>query len=131
MLYNMAILSADVYKEMILDLYKNPLHRGVLDPCDVWHRDGSMFCGDDITIFIRFGKGKIIEDISHSGHGCAISQAAVSLLTEHVKKKTKDDALHITNEQMVAMLGIPISPARMGCALLGLKALRGALEKET
>lgn len=118
-----------VYKECILELYRNPLNRGVLEKPDATARDVSTSCGDDIEIFITLDRQGRVLHVLHTGHGCAISQAAVSLLTEEIKGKTKDEIFLLTKKDVIGMLGVPISYTREGCAMLGLKVTRQALEK--
>src|SRR5205823_3498740 len=82
-------------------------------------------CGDELTMQLRISDGHV-DDVRFSGKGCAISQASASILTEEVKGKSLDEVKRIDREHVLANLGIPISPARIKCALLGLKALKGA-----
>ena len=118
----------EIYKEFILDLYRNPLNKKTLADFDVHHREYNPHCGDDIEVFIKFDEAGRVADIGHQGAGCAISQAAVSLITEHVKGKTKEEILVISDVQMIELLGIPISPMRLKCATLGLQAIRKGIE---
>lgn len=112
----------ELYKEFILDLYRNPLNKKEVVDADIVQREFNPVCGDDITLMIKFNTEDKVEDIGHTGSGCAISQAAVSLLTDELKGKTKEEISEITAEQMIEMLGIPISHTRLKCALLGLTA---------
>ncbi len=116
-----------VYKEMILELYKSPLNKGTLADFDIKQQDFSTSCGDDITVYVKFDESGKVFAVSHDGHGCAISQAAASLLTDEIKCKKKEDVLALTADQMTAMLGVPISHTRMACALLALKTLQKGL----
>lgn len=115
-----------LYKEVILDLYKNPLNKKVLLQYDVMQKEFNPSCGDEIEIQIKFDSEKII-DIGHRGVGCAISQAAVSLLTEEVKGKTKEEVKNLTEKDIIEMLQIPISHTRIKCATLGLKTVKKCL----
>jgi len=112
-----------VYKEMILDLYRNPLNKGTLPNPDFEHREVNPTCGDDITIAIHFD-GNEVQEIMHDGVGCAISQASVSLLTDYIKGKTKEEIKAITKDDALELLQIPISHTRLKCALLGWKVLQ-------
>jgi nitrogen fixation protein NifU and related proteins len=114
----------EIYKEQILHLYRNPSNKGVLDDFDAKAQDFSTSCGDDVTIYIKFDDEGGVANISHDGHGCAISTAAVSLLTDEVKGKNREEIKALTREQMIDMLGIPISHTRRACAVLGLKVLQ-------
>ncbi|OGH71123.1 MAG: hypothetical protein A3C90_03070 [Candidatus Magasanikbacteria bacterium RIFCSPHIGHO2_02_FULL_51_14] len=118
----------EIYREYILDLYRNPLNKKTLADFDVQHREYNPHCGDDIEVFIKFDEDGRVADIGHQGTGCAISQAAVSLIMEYVKGKAKEEILVISDSTMIELLGIPISPMRMKCATLGLQAIRKGIE---
>lgn len=117
----------ELYKEQILHLYRNPLNKKTLADFDVRHRELNPLCGDDIEVFIKFDDGGKIADIGYQGIGCVISQAGVSLITEKVKGKSKDDITNFPDEDMINLLGIPISHTRMKCATLGLMTIKDAL----
>ena len=113
-----------IYKEMILDLYKNPLNKKALLEYDAVQKEFNPSCGDEIEIFVKFDENGKVQDIGHQGVGCAISQAAVSLLTEEIKGKTKQEIQNMTEKDILEMLQIPISHTRIKCATLGLKTLK-------
>jgi len=117
-----------LYKEMILDLYRNPLNKKKIDHPDCCHKELNVSCGDEIEISLKIEEGKII-DIGHQGSGCAISQAAVSLLTEEVKGKLVSEVELMAEKEMLALFPIEISANRMNCALLGYRALLKCLIK--
>ena len=116
----------NLYREVILDHYKNPRNKGTLDPADYSYEDTNPLCGDEIRIDLRVADGRVAE-VRFSGRGCAISQAAASILTEMVENQTLDDVKALTKDDLLEELGVPISPARMKCALLGLKALKAGI----
>jgi nitrogen fixation NifU-like protein len=116
----------NLYREVILDHYKNPRNKGTLDPADYSYEDTNPLCGDEIRIDLRVADGRVSE-VRFSGRGCAISQAAASILTEMVENQTLDDVKALTKDDLLEELGVPISPARMKCALLGLKALKAGI----
>ena len=122
-------MSADIYREQILDLARNPVNHGTLEPNDASYQDTNPLCGDRVRIDLRISAQEVIEDIAFSGRGCAISQAATSLLTEMALDKSVADAAAISNAEMLAEIGVEISPARIKCALLGLHVLRVALDE--
>jgi len=109
--------------ENILDHYENPLNKGVLDDPDISHEEDNPVCGDRIRIDLKVNDG-IISDVRFSGRGCSISQAVASMLTEEIKGKKLEDVKHIGKETVLELLGIPIGPVRMKCALLSLKVLK-------
>ncbi len=115
----------DMYRDYILDHYKNPRNSGDLAGATNTYSDSNPLCGDEITMSLRIDDGRVA-DVRFKGKGCAISQASASILTEEIKGKTLDEVKAIGREHILENLGIPISPARIKCALLGLKTLKGA-----
>lgn len=109
--------------EVLLDHYKHPHNAGEIKDADITHEEGNPSCGDQLKFYIKIKDG-IIEDIKFKGKGCIISQASASLLTDDVIGKRIDDAKKFTKEDILDMLGIPIGPMRLKCALLPLKVLK-------
>ena len=116
----------DVYAENILDHYREPRHQHTLDDADVEHEEINHSCGDAITLFIKVHDGKIA-DIGWQGTGCAISQAAMSMLCEELIGLSVDEAQDISKDEIFELLGVPIGARRMKCALLCLHTLKNAL----
>jgi len=114
---------ADLYREQILDHSRHPRNFGQIDDPDITYEDSNPLCGDRVRIDLKVSDGKIA-DIKFSGRGCAISQASASILTEMVKGHDLSEVQEITAQDMLDELGISISPARVKCALLGLKVLK-------
>jgi nitrogen fixation protein NifU and related proteins len=114
---------ADLYRENILEHYQNPSNFGTIDDPDITYEDTNPLCGDRIRIDLRIVDGKIAE-IKFSGRGCAISQAAASILTEMVDGEDLETVRQLEAQDILDELAIPISPARVKCALLGLKVLK-------
>tara|TARA_Y100000310_G_scaffold345701_1_gene468495 strand:- start:5200 stop:5598 length:399 start_codon:yes stop_codon:yes gene_type:complete len=119
----------DMYQEHILDLYKEPLNFGDLKDKTEEKRGYNPLCGDDFIMQVKIKNNKI-EDIKFKGTGCAISIAASSLLTDHVKGKTVDQVKKIKAEDLIKLMGIEIGPVRMKCALLGLETLHKIVFKK-
>lgn len=119
----------DIYREYIIELYKNPRNFGKMDEPDLSASMNNPSCGDSITLYIRLKEGRV-ESATFSGQGCAISQASASLLTDFLKGKTEGELRKISREDVLALLKIDLSknPTRMRCALLPLDALRKALK---
>jgi nitrogen fixation NifU-like protein len=111
------------YREYILDHYRNPRNFGRLEPADISHEEENPLCGDVVAMDFKLNDGRI-EDVRFHGRGCAISQASASLLTERIKGMSLEDAKRVSKEDVLAELGIEISPARLKCALLSLKVLK-------
>jgi nitrogen fixation NifU-like protein len=115
----------DMYRDYILDHYKNPRNSGELPGATNTYADSNPLCGDEITMALLID-GDLVKDVRFKGRGCAISQASASILTEEIKGKTLDEVKAIDQQHILENLGIPISPARIKCAMLGLKTLKGA-----
>jgi len=120
----------DLYREHILDHYKNPRNHGTIDDADVTAEGVNPLCGDQLAIDLKIADGRI-EDIKFHGRGCSISQAATSMLTELAEGKTVEEAAALSKDDVLAELGIPLSPVRLKCALLGLGTLRLALNRHS
>lgn len=114
----------DLYRELILDRYKNPRMRGTLDPHDISYEDDNPLCGDHLRIDLRMDAEGRIHEAAFSGEGCAISQASADLLTESIVGKSLEEVRKLGKEDILEMLGIELSPVRLKCALLSLKVLK-------
>jgi len=118
-----------LYRELILDHYKTPRNFGLLDPSDARAEGQNPLCGDEVTVTVRLGDGDVIEAVGFDGRGCAISQAATSMLTDLVKGRTAAEVAAMPKEELLDELGIPLTPVRLKCAILGLGVLKVALHK--
>jgi len=117
--------AADIYKELILDYYRNPRNFGKLEQFDISSHDTNPLCGDEVDIQIKVGDGDKIQEIKFFGKGCAISQASASILTELAKGKSLEWVRQLSKEEILKMLGNPeLGPSRIKCALLGMKVLK-------
>jgi nitrogen fixation NifU-like protein len=120
----------DLYRENILDHYKNPRNHGTIEDADALAEGMNPLCGDEVTMSVRFAAdGETIEDVKFAGRGCAISQAATSMLTEMVKGREASEIASLSKEELLEEVGIPLTPIRLKCALLGLGTLKVALNK--
>jgi nitrogen fixation NifU-like protein len=120
----------DMYREVILDHYKNPRGYGLIEGADAHAKGQNPLCGDEVAISVKFGPdGETIEDIGFEGRGCAISQAATSMLTGIVKGKTIDQVAKLPKEELLDEIGIQLTPIRLKCAILGLGVLKVALHE--
>jgi nitrogen fixation NifU-like protein len=113
----------DIYRELILDHYKNPRNFGHLDNPDAKTEEGNVTCGDRIVMEITVNGKKEISDIRFSGEGCAISQASASLLTERAVGKPVDSLLALKAADIIKMLGVELTASRTKCAVLPLEVL--------
>jgi nitrogen fixation NifU-like protein len=122
----------DLYRENILDHYKNPRNHGEIAEADAYAEGMNPLCGDEVSIFVSFaGDGETIEDVKFAGRGCAISQASTSMLTELVMGRKAGEVLELDREELLGEVGIPLTPVRLKCAILGLHTLKVALAKAT
>lgn len=117
----------DIYAHNILDHYKNPRNKGVLNQADSSFCSSNSSCGDEIKVFVKM-KGDVVKKISFEGHGCAIAMAGASILTETLIDKTRDEILTMDLSDVKKYLGIEISVRRHKCALIGLRSLQGAIK---
>jgi nitrogen fixation NifU-like protein len=119
-----------LYREVILDHYKNPRGHGVLEDADASAEGQNPLCGDEVSIYVAFGPdGETIEQVKFSGRGCAISQAATSMLTEMVGGRSAGEVAAMDKQELLETIGIPLTPVRLKCAMLGLTTLKVALHK--
>lgn len=119
----------DLYRDEILEHYRNPHNFGTLEAPDAVHEGQNPLCGDRITMMLTIDEAGTIDDVAFSGRGCAISQASASLLTDQLRGLSLGDAEALTNQDVLDLLGIDISPARLKCALLSIDTLKRALEE--
>jgi nitrogen fixation NifU-like protein len=118
----------DLYRDEILEHYRNPHNFGTLETPDAIYEGHNPLCGDRITLTLGIDDTGTISDVAFNGRGCAISQASASLLTDRLRGLPVRDAEQLTNQDVLDLLGIEISPARLKCALLSIDTLKHALE---
>jgi nitrogen fixation NifU-like protein len=117
----------DLYRELIIDRYKNPQYRGALDPHDIAFEDDNPLCGDHIRVELRVDPQGKVNAAAFDGHGCAISQASADLLMETVMGKSLDEIKAFSKDDLLGMLGLELGPVRLKCALLSLKVLKAGV----
>jgi nitrogen fixation protein NifU and related proteins len=119
-----------LYRDVILDHYKNPRGHGLLEAPDAEAEGQNPLCGDEVSIYVAFGDDRdTIDEVKFSGRGCAISQAATSMLMEMVKGRSATEVASLPKDELLDEIGIPLTPVRLKCALLGLSTLKLALHK--
>ena len=119
-----------LYREVILDHYKNPRGHGVIEDADAEAEGQNPLCGDEVSIYVAFDEdGKTIDDVKFSGRGCAISQAATSMLMDMATGRTATEVATMDKDELLEEIGIPLTPVRLKCAMLGLTTLKVALHK--
>jgi nitrogen fixation protein NifU and related proteins len=117
----------DLYREVIIEHYKNPGYRGKLEPHDIAFEDNNPLCGDHIRVELCVDASGKVSDARFDGHGCAISQASADLLMEAVIGKPLDEVKHLNKQDILDLLGIELGPVRLKCALLALKVLKAGV----
>lgn len=117
----------DLYREVIIEHYKNPSYRGKLDPHDISFADNNPLCGDHIQIDLRVNAEGVVSEALFDGHGCAISQASADLLMESIIGKPVEEVKKLNKQNILDMLGIDLGPVRLKCALLSLKVLKAGV----
>jgi nitrogen fixation NifU-like protein len=115
-----------LYREQILDHYKHPHNFGELDDADLEFEDTNPLCGDELKVQLKVGDDGRVGTVRFSGQGCAISQAAASMISDEIKGMTVEELRKLDKDAILELLGIDISATRMKCALLALKVLKGA-----
>jgi nitrogen fixation protein NifU and related proteins len=116
----------NLYRDFILEHYRNPHNKGVLDPHDLHFADSNPTCGDEMSMTIVISDDQIA-DVAFDGRGCAISQASASILTDELRGMTLEQVREMDPKAVLEALGVPIGPARLKCALLSYKVLQGAV----
>lgn len=117
----------DLYRDEILDHYRNPHNFGTLDEPTTVKEGANPLCGDRITLMLAIDDDGNIQDVAFTGRGCAISQASASMLTDEIKGKPLSEIAQLGEQDVLDNLAIEISPARMKCAMLSLDTLRLAV----
>ena len=131
-------MDEELYQEQILDHYRHPRHKKVMEGATCKAQGNNPMCGDELTVFIdivgdtKSGKGNKsgrVNQLTFTGHGCAISQAAASLVIESLQGKTIEVIKKLQDKEVLGLLGIPITATRMKCALLIYKTLQQGVKE--
>ena len=122
------MLEDQLYREELLEIFKDPQNKGTIPNADFEAKLSNPICGDEVKIQIKLGNGRVIQKALFSGDGCAISLVSASLLTRHVEGKKLAEIRAIGKNDILGLIGISPTPARLGCALLSLDTLREALK---
>lgn len=117
----------DLYRDEILDHYRNPHNFGTLEEPTTVKEGANPLCGDRITLMLSIDDDGNVQDVAFTGRGCAISQASASMLTDEIKGKPLSEIAQLGQQDVLDNLAIEISPARMKCAMLSLDTLRLAV----
>ena len=123
-------MGSDMYRQQILDHYKNPRNKGEMSDPDFSHTGENPSCGDTITVNVRLeDDGETIEYVTFTGDGCAISQASASMLSEKLRGLTLSELEEMDTDDVTDMLGVDISPMRIKCAVLAEKVLQDGAKR--
>jgi nitrogen fixation NifU-like protein len=114
----------DLYREQILNHYREPRNKGRLESPDISYMDDNPLCGDRVQFDLRLDGDNRVVEVAWDGSGCAISMASASMLSELIKGKSLDELRHLGKDDILNMLGIELGPVRLKCALLSLKVLK-------
>ena len=117
----------NLYRDFILEHYRAPHNKGVLEPHDLHFADSNPTCGDELSMTIQLDEKERVADVAFDGRGCAISQASASILTDELRGMSLVELKGIDPKDVLEALGVPIGPARLKCALLSYKVLQGAV----
>jgi len=122
-------IPSDMYKEHIMELYKSPSNFGLIENPTHEATEHNSICGDEITVQI-ITKDKKVEDVKFSGSGCAMSMVSSSLLTDKIKGMEIEEIKKLNQKDILNLLNVKVTPARIKCILLPLEAAKKALENE-
>ena len=122
-------MTDDIFRENILDHFRDPRNKGTIANADIEFQDHNPLCGDEVHIYLKLDENQTIVDIKTESKGCAISQAVASMLTDALKGKTIEEIRQMKNKFVFDLLQIQLSPIRVKCALLALKAMQKGIYK--
>jgi nitrogen fixation protein NifU and related proteins len=120
-------MTLDMYQENVLDHHKRPRNKGRLDHPDMRAKERNPLCGDEIEVFVTLSPDEKVAEVKFDGQGCAISQAAISMLTGELQGKTLAEVEAMGPPEIQEMIGVPLSPVRLKCALLSIQTTHKAL----
>jgi len=118
----------NLYRERILDHYRDPHNRGTLEDADISCEQDNPVCGDVVRLDVRLSDGRV-EEARFSGRGCILSMASASMLTEEILGRTVEALRALQDEDVFEMLGVTLGPTRAKCALLPLRVLQKGLAR--
>lgn len=124
------MIEDQLYRQELLEVFQNPKNKGKISNPDLESKLLNPLCGDEVILQIKLKDGKLVEKAVFSGNGCAISQASASLLAEKIEGKDLDNVRKLKGNDILELIGINPTPARMKCALLSLEVLMEALKND-
>lgn len=119
----------DIYQEEILEHFRHPHNSGTIEDADVVQKERNTSCGDELYFYLKFNNGTV-SDVKFTGEGCAISQAAASMLTDEIKGMSFQNIAKLQKEDIIDLLGIELGPTRLKCALLSLQGVTNAIHQK-
>lgn len=114
----------DMYREYILEHYRNPQNYGTMKHSSFDAEGQNPLCGDELQVQVEVDDDSIVRSVRFTGQGCAISQASMSILSDEIIGKSLTDIAAMNRDDIVELLGIPLTPVRLKCALLGLVVVK-------
>lgn len=117
----------NMYKEHILELYKNPSNFGELKNPTHSHTETNTLCGDEVSVNLMVEDGKV-KDVKFHGSGCVMSMVSASLLTDKIKNMNVDEIKLLDRDDVLDLVGIKVNPVRLKCVLLSLYAIKNSLK---
>lgn len=117
-------MSDDLYSDFIMDHNESPYHKGHLENPTISHEDENPLCGDEVHLELLIDDQNRVADARFDGHGCAISQAAASILVQEIEGKSLDELRNFQAQKMLELLRARVTASRQKCALLGFKVLK-------
>ncbi len=116
-----------MYREHILDHFQHPRNFGAWKECDAEHTEFNPVCGDKLSFQLNLDAKGNVSDVRFQGQGCAISMASASLLSDEIKGKSVKEINAFSRETIQGLLGIPLGPVRLKCAMLSMDTVKNAL----
>ncbi|MEK7537945.1 MAG: iron-sulfur cluster assembly scaffold protein [Patescibacteria group bacterium] len=120
-------MSLEMYQQNILDHYKHPRNFGELPDAQAKAHAANPLCGDELDFYLVFDADDNVSDVKFTGRGCTITMASASMLSEKLKNLNRSEIAKLTNDDILAILGVEVNPARLRCATLPLEAVQQAI----
>jgi nitrogen fixation protein NifU and related proteins len=124
MLRGFFMTESDIYRETLLEYYKNPENKRSIEKPDIHKQDNNPVCGDSVEIFIKLDEKKKIKEMSFQGTGCVISMVSAEMLCQEIIGKKLGEVQKMDREDILKMMNLKLTPTRIKCAMLPLVATK-------